>query len=276
GSDAPLETDAWIGSAVASRGDAFLLCSDGLYGQVSEEEIERICAEARAGEAVQHLVQRANEAGGIDNVSVILVNFLEGYPVTRVSGQKFSLRKIGPLPEVESTVADPESADEAAPGEIPDDAQAGLPTRISVGPIQALFFVCAAFLSGLFLGSEALVMTSAGTPAQLAVADVDAGRASLRPSKPTAVSPQQPSLAAEARRLSEHHPELRASLALYEVTHAQYVAQAEKLLTTAPSPEREKMVFELLAKFENARFELEKEVALASQLELSRDNRSTK
>lgn len=60
-------------------GDLFMLCSDGLSDLVSDEEIEQILQQQ--GEelvpAVQALVARANECGGTDNISVILLRVLE-------------------------------------------------------------------------------------------------------------------------------------------------------------------------------------------------------
>lgn len=52
-------------------GDLLLLCSDGLHGKVSEAEIADFCQ--RYGVlAVDHLIAAANEAGGDDNISVII------------------------------------------------------------------------------------------------------------------------------------------------------------------------------------------------------------
>jgi serine/threonine protein phosphatase PrpC len=50
-----------------------LLCSDGLWGVVAESEIQRLVLQAHCVEdACQRLVDAANEAGGPDNISVIL------------------------------------------------------------------------------------------------------------------------------------------------------------------------------------------------------------
>lgn len=51
-----------------------LVCSDGLWGVVPEEELLQILRESAALEqACQRMVAAANEAGGPDNISVILV-----------------------------------------------------------------------------------------------------------------------------------------------------------------------------------------------------------
>ncbi|MGD8860025.1 MAG: Stp1/IreP family PP2C-type Ser/Thr phosphatase [Myxococcales bacterium] len=57
------------------KGDRFLLCSDGLSGQVEDERVREIIAEHGddLGAAAAQLVQESNEAGGDDNVTVVLV-----------------------------------------------------------------------------------------------------------------------------------------------------------------------------------------------------------
>jgi protein phosphatase len=63
-------------SEVESRpGDVYLLCSDGLTGMVPEEEILRIVTENAADleQACRVLIDVANERGGLDNVTAILV-----------------------------------------------------------------------------------------------------------------------------------------------------------------------------------------------------------
>lgn len=59
-------------------GDVFLLCSDGLSGMVSDKEIERVVskqADLRAQERANLLVEKAKEHGGLDNITVQLVEF---------------------------------------------------------------------------------------------------------------------------------------------------------------------------------------------------------
>jgi PPM family protein phosphatase len=66
-------------------GDIYLLCSDGLCDMVGDEDIGlalqtlssnlKLCA--------QHLVQTANDNGGRDNISVILVRVLREFPAPR-------------------------------------------------------------------------------------------------------------------------------------------------------------------------------------------------
>src|SRR5438874_6263728 len=61
---------------VESRsGDVYLLCSDGLTGMVPEDEILRLVT-AHEGDlegAAQDLIDAANERGGLDNITAVLV-----------------------------------------------------------------------------------------------------------------------------------------------------------------------------------------------------------
>ena len=55
-------------------GDRFLLCSDGLTGMVSDEEIvERLSEAGPLEKTVRGLVDAANEKGGTDNITAIVV-----------------------------------------------------------------------------------------------------------------------------------------------------------------------------------------------------------
>ncbi len=55
--------------------DVFLLCSDGLTGYISEERIAHILTKKTSlSEKVRHLVRAALDAGGYDNITVMLVS----------------------------------------------------------------------------------------------------------------------------------------------------------------------------------------------------------
>jgi PPM family protein phosphatase len=59
---------------VLQPGDQLLLCSDGLTGPVSDEDIRTILVEEPDGDvAVQRLIDAANERGGPDNITVVLL-----------------------------------------------------------------------------------------------------------------------------------------------------------------------------------------------------------
>jgi protein phosphatase len=53
-------------------GDAVLLASDGLHGQVADDEIAQMVGEHATDEAVSQLIDLANDRGGPDNITVVL------------------------------------------------------------------------------------------------------------------------------------------------------------------------------------------------------------
>ena len=59
------------------EGDSIVLCTDGLSGVVSDEEVCRIVNQSVPQESVYHLIERANENGGPDNITAIVVSVRE-------------------------------------------------------------------------------------------------------------------------------------------------------------------------------------------------------
>jgi serine/threonine protein phosphatase PrpC len=60
-------------------GDVYLLCSDGLSGLVTDEQMHTIITRAASlDEACKDLIDRANFFGGTDNVTAVLVRVEEG------------------------------------------------------------------------------------------------------------------------------------------------------------------------------------------------------
>ena len=78
GTEPEVEVD--LATHQCERGDVWLLCSDGLTEMLDDLEIARVVAEPAATlqEIADELVRRANGAGGVDNVSVILVRACGG------------------------------------------------------------------------------------------------------------------------------------------------------------------------------------------------------
>lgn len=77
-----LGTDYTINADMISesitRADTILLCSDGLTGMLSDEKISSVITESRElSEAAQTLVRLANDAGGKDNITVIIARLEE-------------------------------------------------------------------------------------------------------------------------------------------------------------------------------------------------------
>jgi protein phosphatase len=92
--------------------DVYVLCSDGLSGMVTDEEILAIVQNAQAGsmaEAPKKLIERANERGGEDNVTAVVIAIEDD-----------AIESTGPAKAVTEEVAGAMSSRSAnAPTEVP-------------------------------------------------------------------------------------------------------------------------------------------------------------
>nr|BBH95092.1 hypothetical protein KTA_32910 [Thermogemmatispora argillosa] len=59
------------------EGDSLVLCTDGLSGLITEDELQEIVNRFVPQESVYHLVERANENGGPDNITAIVIRVNE-------------------------------------------------------------------------------------------------------------------------------------------------------------------------------------------------------
>jgi serine/threonine protein phosphatase PrpC len=76
GPEPDVEVDTWTYPARA--GDVVLLCSDGLTSMISEERVKATLTEHdNLDEAADALIREANEAGGRDNITVVLFRLEE-------------------------------------------------------------------------------------------------------------------------------------------------------------------------------------------------------
>jgi protein phosphatase len=57
-------------------GDRFLLCTDGLTSMAAEATIESVLAFQSAAKACEALIRTANDAGGMDNIAVVVMAFV--------------------------------------------------------------------------------------------------------------------------------------------------------------------------------------------------------
>lgn len=72
GRDPMGDVDTWV--LPPHPGEVFVICSDGLSNELQREQIEAVVnSMADPGQAARELVRRAVEAGGRDNVTVIVV-----------------------------------------------------------------------------------------------------------------------------------------------------------------------------------------------------------
>jgi len=73
GGQAEVEPEVTAEPFEVREGDVFLLCSDGLHGLVGEQEMAVTVTTMPAADAARVLVDRANEEGGHDNVTVEII-----------------------------------------------------------------------------------------------------------------------------------------------------------------------------------------------------------
>ena len=73
GVEAVVEVDAWVVSP--ADGDRFLLCSDGLFNEITSAEISEVLERADDPDAAARLLaERADTAGGRDNITAVVVD----------------------------------------------------------------------------------------------------------------------------------------------------------------------------------------------------------
>jgi serine/threonine protein phosphatase PrpC len=72
-----VEVEVDVFTEELENGDCFILCTDGLSGSIYEDDLRSIVEQYVPQESVYHLVERANENGGPDNITAIVVRVQE-------------------------------------------------------------------------------------------------------------------------------------------------------------------------------------------------------
>ena len=72
GSDPPPAPDHWLLPAIV--GDRYLLCSDGLFSELTDDQILSVLRVGDPQHAADMLVAAANDAGGRDNITIVVVD----------------------------------------------------------------------------------------------------------------------------------------------------------------------------------------------------------
>jgi PPM family protein phosphatase len=136
-----VDTDMW--ELALRTGDRVLLCSDGLTNELGSDEMAAILREVDdPGEAAHRLVEGANEHGGADNITVVVVDVQVGEPEdarsSRVTPLGLGLAASGqpmtaafPVVEPEPAGPAPESEPESAAESEPGSASAPPPLGLS-------------------------------------------------------------------------------------------------------------------------------------------------
>ncbi|MEO7719493.1 MAG: Stp1/IreP family PP2C-type Ser/Thr phosphatase [Capsulimonas sp.] len=78
GTASTIESD--ITTHAMQEGDIFVLCSDGLSGHLEASDIQRIALEHSPSIAAMRLVEEANERGGRDNITAVVLSIREIKP----------------------------------------------------------------------------------------------------------------------------------------------------------------------------------------------------
>ncbi|MBX3285347.1 MAG: Stp1/IreP family PP2C-type Ser/Thr phosphatase [Acidimicrobiales bacterium] len=103
-------------------GDRFLLCSDGLFNEVSSDQMASVLRRlADPGEAASELVRLANEGGGRDNITVVVVDVVDDGGRSAAASALMAAdasRLVSPGPEADPTAvpAEPPAEEELFAG----------------------------------------------------------------------------------------------------------------------------------------------------------------
>jgi protein phosphatase len=163
GPESVVEPDA---QTVGARdGDLLLLCSDGLSTMISDEQIAAILARDEPLKATTRgLIAAANEAGGRDNITVVLMRLevLGSADASGIEATQVGL-DVGQLPAAKATVGGAAAA--SVERRMPRDPRAPAAKRRrrwkpGIGTVLALF-VAALLLSGIYFASQAIYFVGA-------------------------------------------------------------------------------------------------------------------
>jgi protein phosphatase len=146
------EVEVQLSQVDLCRGDRVLLCSDGLVGVVSDEEIGAVLGAVETPEeATRILIEMANAAGGPDNITVV-VGFVDGQALGVPAPERlveYALWRIDPEPP-------PEPAPPATFAPPPPSVARSLPEPIAPPTppqISTFQLLSMAIVVGLVLGS---------------------------------------------------------------------------------------------------------------------------
>jgi serine/threonine protein phosphatase PrpC len=158
GAEEGVEADShtWAGR----DGDVYLICSDGLTSMIPEAHVAQVLAEAPSlASAGRMLIDAANDAGGRDNITVVLFRLEEvgaGAPAPQATAEHRAV-----APEAQAPATAPVARMQPRP------PRRGAPARrrrrrprVPVGPILVLFLV-ACVLLGAYYASQTVYFVGA-------------------------------------------------------------------------------------------------------------------
>ncbi len=176
GVDSEVEVDT--SQLVPYRGDRLLLASDGLFGELSDEEIAAILRRRSEPERVaQQLVAMAKDAGGADNITVVVIDVTDDDDRAAKASAKVGNQPVKAMPRPISAYSDPgaDPATERIPRAVltEDRPSPPLPAepageakkapRTSRGPNLATVAFLAALILVLGLAATAILVSARGS-----------------------------------------------------------------------------------------------------------------
>jgi protein phosphatase len=212
GAQKSFKPEVWTEPLELRSGDVVLLCSDGLYDFIEDHELYPLMEGCDYQDAVMRLIQTANERGGADNITVILL--VAGQPEVprRVKGSREARRETLPdslpmvvtEPEVQAasggrSAPAPESRKKESVALVVPAAPAATAPAGNTGRRVPLWWLLATGILTMGVGL-ALGLGAAGTPpmpdsSRSPSSEVDAGTgapaaAAVQPLVPPANAPQ--------------------------------------------------------------------------------------
>jgi protein phosphatase len=116
GIEGDVEVDTW--SYPMRAGDVVLLCSDGLTSMIGEEQIGQILGRVPSlDRAADGLIAAANDAGGRDNITVVLFRLEETDPAASPDADQPTVVGISPVQAPDGDRADPAEPTETEPSQ---------------------------------------------------------------------------------------------------------------------------------------------------------------
>jgi serine/threonine protein phosphatase PrpC len=170
GAEEGVEADSttWAGR----DGDVYLICSDGLTSMIPEAHVAQILAEAPSlASAGRMLIDAANDAGGRDNITVVLFRLEDiaaGAAAPQETAEHAAVAREPEAAAPATAAMAPATATATAPvaRKQPRPARRGAPARrrrrprVPVGPILVLFLVACVVL-GAYYASQTVYFVGA-------------------------------------------------------------------------------------------------------------------
>ena len=153
------EVDVDISTAALAADDVLMLCSDGLYTEVDHEDIaETMRAGGALPDTAQALVDRANAAGGSDNVTVVLARIGYGPAMTPGPPDASGTTQEYPIVDIGTTQRIPELP-AAVGARVLQPVSTGRRARGRTGPLLLVALV----ILGLIIGGAWWAVTRSFT-----------------------------------------------------------------------------------------------------------------